>query len=205
MSDLLTEERTRAAFSEAAAAQLAFVQAPGVAAAQRTVRRRRTTAVSGVAAVAAVALTGGFVLATRTPDSPDVAHRPDQSVDARQLSELAETALKRAVPDLDARTVSGGSGGMESNVMNVDETVAAAAYVMAMTCVGPGTVAITWTIGTASVKQDVTCGSTVEEAAGRAVELSLPRPGGATEMTVQFAPDASATGHAAFAYRVLTP
>lgn len=208
MSDLLSEDRTRAALAEAAAAQLALVQPPGVAVARRTVRRRRTATVTGVAAAAVVALTGGFAfLPAGTPSAPDPAQRPDQSVapDPQRLSDLAITALKQAVPDLEARTMSGGSGGMESNVMNVDETVTASAYVLAMACVGPGRVDISWQIGTASIAQQVLCGTTVEEAAIRVVELSLQRPAGAEDMTMVFEPDTAAMGKVGFAYRILSP
>lgn len=208
MSDLLSEEETRAAFAELRATELVHVRPPGTQAVRTTVRRRRTTRVVTVAGCAALAVAGGAIAAAnmlprQSAPAPMIGAQPSvEPTDALGWAQLADDALGEGVgrPKWLAHALSP----IDTVTHDVAYAGTHSAYNLTITCAGAGTVHVKVAVGTHAAEADLACGATKSEAQDATKVLALPvGDSAAHQVAVTIEPDGDAVNKAGFAY-VLT-
>ncbi len=206
----LTDEHIEDLFADLRAREIQQVRPPGVAAAQTTVRRRRTVA-SVAAGLAVVAVAGTAAVTLTDLGKPRTAV---QTVAARPPLSSAVLAHRR---DLAAEAIGlvGPDQGLSTKLMVTEaytdtNPVFAGTYLLKMSCAGTGTVNILVYAGPLDGE-----GSFHRDAAPLIQGASVPCTETASMQTVAFAvppavngflgvaiqPDAAAKGQSGFAYK----
>jgi hypothetical protein len=201
--EMLTDDEIREAFARLRADELPRVAGPGSAAAHRTVRRRRATARAAVL-ITALAVAGGaaFTVGTSTPrPAPPPPVLPAASAapspvptrpDLVRLGEQASLALDRVVP---GDYYAAGSGPLDGGFWyEYEETIPAGSHRLTGACVGRGKARFEIVQNQHAEGFDLVCD-------GRARSLEFVYQPTFT-LYVSIEPDATADGHAGFAYAV---
>jgi len=183
-------------FADLRVATIPQVRPPGIDAARRTARRRRRTTQTAAAAAVALAVTGGLVV---TGFPLRGGHRAAPAERVRDLVDIAERALGTQQPDLAGQPLSGPVAA-DGKVTFADRP--AGSQSVALTCAGPGKVAVEAQLVRGAGDATVLGGSVVSCAtAPRAAVLTFRLPVAGSVM-VALAGDPAAAGSAGYAIAI---
>ncbi len=217
-----TDELVRELFADLRADELPGVRPPGVQAARRTVRRRRTAVSAGVTCLTVVAI-AGLALATARPapgGGEAAAEQPSRgslaAADLQQLAYRADAALAergRGGPPVNddphlvmqrSTVLDSGTPAPQSHRLQAGE------YHADLRCAGTGRVGFTFRWSPERADRTVDRSRSVIVGTGQAMCYETPTAysqpftlAGTGRLEVVLSPDDEAVGHAGFAYQVI--